>query len=395
MERSEKIMPLIPFSSPQIHYGRGSLKVLRRLQGKKALIITDKVLREIGIVDKVTKQLKKSKEPMEVKIFDEVEPNPKDTTVKKGAEIAREFNPDWIIGLGGGSALDAAKMISVLYERPDLAIRDINPMVDLGKRQKATLLTIPTTSGTGAEVTWGIVITDSVKHYKISVGHAETVPDMAIIDFTLAMSMPPKITAMTGIDALVHAIEGYTASVKNDYAEGLCLKAIQMVFNNLPLAFKDGSDNIAREKMHNAATIAGLGFGNSQAGLAHSAGHSLGAIFSIPHGIAVGLMVPYVIEFNEKTSEADYKEINKFMGFSGEGSNAKILSNEVRKLLKELELPTTIKELVPEDKFKESFELAKKLTLRDPSSGSSARSLKAEEVEPILMAAYEGKSVNF
>lgn len=388
-------MPLIPFSSPQIHYGRGSLKVLRNIRGKKALIITDKVLREIGIVDKVLKELNKSKKPMEIKIFDEVEPNPKDTTVKKGAEIAREFNPDWLIGLGGGSALDAAKMISVLYERPDLDIKEVNPMKYLGKREKATLLTIPTTSGTGAEVTWGIVITDSQKHYKISVGHAETVPDIAIVDSNLTISMPPKITASTGIDALVHAIEGYSSSIKNDYADGLCLKAIQMVFKYLPIAFKDGTNKEAREKMHNAATIAGLGFGNSQAGLAHGAGHSIGATFGIPHGITVGLMLPYVIEFNEKTSEEQYKEINDFLGFSGEGSNAKILSREVKKLLKEVKLPTTIKELVPEDKFKASLEIVKKLTLKDPSSSTNKRMLLPEEAEPILMAAYEGKSVVF
>ncbi len=386
-------MPIIPFSSPQIHYGRGSLKVLRTLRGKKALIITDKVLREIGIVDKVIKHLNKSKEPMEIKIFDEVEPNPKDITVRKGAEIASEFNPDWLIGLGGGSALDAAKMISVLYERPDLNIKDINPMMYLGKRQKATLVTIPTTSGTGAEITWGIVITDSETHHKMSIGNAETVPDIAIVDSSLAMSMPPKITAMTGVDALVHAIEGFTSNVKNDYSDGLCLKAIQMVFKNLPIAFKDGSNKEARNKMHNAATIAGLGFGNSQAGLAHGAGHSIGALFSIPHGITVGLLLPYVIEFNEKASEEHYKEINTLMGFSGEGSNAKILSNEIRKFLKELQLPITIKELIPEDKFKESLEDIKNLALIDPSTGTNPRPLTAENVEPFFMAAYEGTNV--
>ena len=387
-------MPLIPFSSPQVHYGRGALKILKTIRGKRALIITDKVLREIGIVDKALKQLNKSKEPMEIKIFDEVEPNPTDTMVRKGAEIAREFNPDWLIGLGGGSALDAAKMISVLYERPDLDVRDVAPMKYMGKRVKATLITIPTTSGTGAEVTWGIVITDSEKHYKLSVGHAETVPDIAIVDPNLAASMPPKITAFTGIDALVHAVEGFTSNVKNDYADGLCLKAIQMVFQYLTKAYKDGTDKLAREKMHNAATIAGLGFGNSQAGLAHGAGHAIGAMFGIPHGITVGLMIPYVIEFNEKTSEEHYKEINNFLGFSGEGSNAKILSREIKKLMKEVELPTTIKELVPEDKFKDSLAKVIKLALGDPSTSTNKRHVLPEDLEPVLMAAYEGKSVD-
>ena len=386
-------MPIVPFSCPQIHYGRGSLKVLRSLKGKKALIITDKVLREIGIVDKVLKELNKSKTPMEIKVFDEVEPDPKDTTVRKGAEIASNFNPDWLIGLGGGSVLDAAKMISLLYERPDLTIKEVNPLMQIEKRKKATLLTIPTTSGTGAEVTWGIVITNSERHYKMSIGHAVTVPDIAIVDSSLAKSMPPKITASTGIDALVHAIEGYTSDLKNDYADGLCLKAIQMVFKYLPIAFKDGNNKEAREKMHNAATIAGIGFGNSQAGLAHGIGHAIGATFGITHGITVGLMLPYVIEFNQKISEENYKEINHFLGFSGEGSNAKILSREIKKILKEVELPTTLKELVPEDKFKASLEKVKKLMLKDPSSSTNSRVLKDEEAEPILLAAYEGKEV--
>jgi len=389
----KKKMPLIPFSSPQIHYGKGSLKVLKTFRGKKALIITDKVLREIGIVDKVLKQLNKSKEPMEIKIFDEVESNPTIKTVKKGTEIANEFNPDWIFGVGGGSALDAAKMISVLYERPDLDVRGVVPMKYMGKRVKATLVTIPTTSGTGADVTWGIVITDSEKHIKLSVGHAETVPDIAIVDPKLASSMPPKITAFTGIDALVHAVEGFTSNVKNDYADGLCLKAIQMVFQNLTKAFKDGTDKKAREKMHNAATIAGIGFGNSQAGLAHGAGHAIGATFGIPHGITVGVMLPYVIEYNEKTSEEHYKEINDFLGFSGEESNAKILSKEIKKLMKEVELPTTIKELIPEDKFKGSLETVIKLVLNDPSTSTNKRQVLPEHPEPVLMAAYEGKSV--
>ena len=387
-------MPLIPFSSPAIHYGRGSLKALRNIKGKKVLIVTDKILMELGIVDKAIKQLKKSKEPMEYRVFDEIEPDPSDTTIMKGVNIAKEFEPDWFIGLGGGSSLDAAKIIWILYERQDLQIHEILPMKFLDLRKKAKIITIPTTSGTGSEVTWAMVITDSKNKKKLSLGNAEAIADIAIVDPSLTMTMPPKVTAFTGMDALTHAIEGYVSTLKNDYSDGLCLKAIKLIFENLPIAFKNGEDKKARENMHNAATIAGIGFGNSQAALAHGAGHSIGAQLSIPHGVCVGVMLPYVIEFCQQTSEEHYQEIINYIGLEKEGSAAKTLSRKVKKLLKELNLPTAIKDIVTKEKFDEKFSKIVELTLMDPSSSTSPRVINEETTKAILLAAFEGTDVS-
>jgi Alcohol dehydrogenase, class IV len=226
-----------------------------------------------------------------------VEPDPSVATVLRGAEVARAFEPDWIIGLGGGSPMDAAKAIWILYERPDLHPAEINPFVRLGLRQKARLITIPTTSGTGAEITWAIVLTDTEEQRKMGLGNRENVADMAIVDPALTVGMPPRLTADTGMDALTHAVEGYTCTWHNDISDGLCIQAARLVFQYLPRAVADGSDMEARERMHNAAAIAGLGFGNAMASMAHAMGHTLGATFHIPHGRAVGIYLPYTIEF--------------------------------------------------------------------------------------------------
>jgi alcohol dehydrogenase class IV len=193
--------------------------------------------------------------------------------VKRGAAAMSQYGPDWVIGLGGGSAMDAAKAMWVLYECPDMEPEEINPMIPLGLRQKARLIAIPTTSGTGAEVTWVVILTDTEDRRKLVLGSRENVADIAIVDPALVVKLPPQITADTGMDALSHAIEGYTSAWHNDFSDGLCLKAIQMVFDYLPRAYADGDDKEAREKMHSAATIAGLGFGNSMGALAHAMGH--------------------------------------------------------------------------------------------------------------------------
>ncbi|NHI94118.1 MAG: iron-containing alcohol dehydrogenase [Candidatus Lokiarchaeota archaeon] len=388
-------MPLKPFSSPTIHYGRGSLKALRNIKGKKVLIVTDKTLTELGIVEKVTKQIEKSKEKMEYRIFDEIEPDPIDNTIMKGVEIAKEFEPDWFIGLGGGSSMDAAKTIWILYERPDLDLKEIIPMKYLGLRKKAKIIMIPTTSGTGSEVTWAMVITDSKRKAKLSLGSEEAVADIAIVDPALTMTMPPKVTAYTGVDALTHAIEGFISTVKNDYSDGLCLKAMKLIFKNLPIAVNNGEDKDAREAMHNAATISGLGFGNSQAGLAHAAGHSIGAKLNIPHGIAVGIMLPYVIQFCQKTSEEYFKEINTFIGLKGEGAAAKILANHIMDLYKQINFPTSIKEIISKEEFDEKFSELVRFTLIDPSGTTNPRKIEKETAEALLIAAYEGKDIDF
>ncbi|MGC9349936.1 MAG: iron-containing alcohol dehydrogenase, partial [Anaerolineae bacterium] len=283
------------FTCPQIVFGDGALDALDDLSGEHALVVTDAILVELGLVAKVTAHLDKA--GIAHTVFAAVEPDPSLATVRAGARVALQMAPEWVSGVGGGSSLDAAKAIWVLYERPDLDPAEINPIVELGLGKKARLITVPTTSGTGAEVTWAIVLTDTDAQRKLSLGNREATPDIAIVDPDMAMGMPPQLTADTGMDALTHAVEGYTCAWHTEMTDGICLQAVRLIFEHLPKAYANGDDRAAREHMHNAATLAGLGFGNAMASMAHAAGHALGAAFHVPHGRAVGLLLPYTIEY--------------------------------------------------------------------------------------------------
>ncbi len=284
-----------------------------RFRARRALIVTDATLARLGIAGRIEDILKDV--GFETCVFSEVEPEPSLQTVRRGAAVASEFQPDWIIGLGGGSPLDASKAIWALYERPDLDPTDINPMETLGL-SKAKLIAIPTTSGTGSEVTWALVLTDTEEKRKFSTGSRELVPTLAIVDPSLTEALPARVTADTGLDALTHAIEGYTCTWANDFSDGLCLKAAQLVFDYLERAVSDGSDMEAREKMGIAASLAGLGFGNANLGLAHAMGHSFGALFKQPHGRAVALFLPYITEFTVNAGLGRYVDIVRFVGWS-------------------------------------------------------------------------------
>ncbi|MGD8625172.1 MAG: iron-containing alcohol dehydrogenase, partial [Anaerolineae bacterium] len=299
------------FRCPEIVFGEAALDHLAQIQGNRAFIVTDTNIVALGFVDRVRAKLAEA--GLEAAVFDAVEPDPSLETVRLGAREAQAYAPDWIVGLGGGSCLDAAKSIWIQYERPDLEPDNVAPLGHLGLRQKARLIAIPTTSGTGAEVTWPIVLTDHDEHRKVTVGHSENIPDLAVVDPAFVLDLPPQITADTGMDVLTHAVEGYTSTWHNDFSDGLCLKAIQLVFDYLPRAYHDGDDQ-AREKMHNAATIAGLGFGNSMAAMAHGLGHALGTVFSLPHGRTVGLALPFTIEFTVRGYlPTRYAEIARFL----------------------------------------------------------------------------------
>ena len=311
------------FCSPEIAFGEGSLEALAELSGKRALVVTDKTLVALGLVDRVTTYLTKA--GIEAHVFDAVEPDPSIQTVLQGAEMAQETRPDWIAGVGGGSPMDAAKAIWVLYERPDLAPADINPFITLGLRQKARLVTVPTTSGTGAEVTWAIVLTDAQEQRKMGLGNRENAADLAVVDPEMAAGMPPSLTADTGLDALTHAVEGYTCTWHTDLSDGLCVKAARLIFEHLPRAVADGSDMEARERMHNAATCAGLGFGNAMASMAHSMGHVLGATFHIPHGRAVALCLPYTLEYAARQAPERLSDLAVLVGCADEDAELSLI----------------------------------------------------------------------
>ena len=271
------------FTSPKsIVFGEGALEYLREIEGKRALIITDKVIRNLGFVEKVTSYLREA--GLSVEIFDEVEPEPSKETVTKCAERAELFEPDWIVGLGGGSCIDAAKASWALYERPDIQIDEISPLLKLSLRKKAKLIAIPTTSGTGSEATWAIVITDTKEKRKMELASKELVADIVILDPQLPLTMPKRLVADTGVDALVNALEAYISQWHNYFSDLPAINAVQAIFKYLPRSYNNSQDKEAKENMHYAATMAGLAFSNSQICVAHAMGHALGALFKIPHG---------------------------------------------------------------------------------------------------------------
>jgi len=386
------------FRSPEIVFGEDALDYLKEIEGHKAFIVTDRNILALGFVQKV--QAKLSRAGIEAAVFAQVEPNPSMRTVQRGAEAVRAYEPDWIIGLGGGSSIDAAKSIWILYERPDLAPDEVAPLGALGLRHRARLIAIPTTSGTGAETTWPIVLTDTAERRKISVGHPENIPDMAIVDPAFVSQLPPQITADTGMDVLTHAVEGYTSQWHNDFSDGLCLKAIQLAFEYLPRAYQKGSnDTQAREKMHNAATIAGLGFGNSMAAMAHGLGHALGAIFPIPHGRAVGLFLPYTVEFTVRGDlPTRYAEIVRFLGLpaANEAQSAANLARAIRDLAHRIDQPASLQEAgISGEDFEAYLPKLMHNALNDSAMVLGLRFPDEEEVERVYRYAFEGRPVDF
>ena len=385
------------FKTPEIVFGEDALFYLEELRGQRAFVITDAQLRRLGLVRRVEEHLRRA--GMEVHVFDMVEPNPTVDLVRIGADVIRAFNPDWIVAVGGGSVIDAAKAIWVLFERPDLDPLAISPMEPLGLRRRARLVAIPTTSGTGSEATWAIVLTDPRARRKLGVGSRENMPDIAIVDPAMAMDLPPRLTADTGMDALSHALEGYVSTWRNPFSDAMCLHAARLIFAYLPRAYRDGArDPEARAHMHLAATMAGIGFGNAMVGLAHSLGHALGARFDIPHGRAVGLFLPYVIEFNARVAADRYAHLLQAIGRpSPNGPEAAFqLSRTVLELLETLEQPQTIAACgIPRDDFEADLPTLVEYALEDPSTLTNPRSPTAEEVEHLLLYAYEGKMVDF
>ncbi len=390
------------FDSPQVVFGEGSLSYLEGLNGRRAFLVTDPTLVKMEYAQRVCQALAPS--GMEVMVYDDVEPDPSLETVQRGAQAMQGFAPDWIIALGGGSVMDAAKAMWVLYERPDLTAESINPIEPLGLRQKARLIAIPTTSGTGSEATWAVVLTDPREKRKLGLGNREDLPDVAILDPEMVGRLPARLTADTALDALTHAIEGYTSAWHNDFCDGLCLKAAQLIFDYLPRAYADGSDMDARMHLQNAATIAGLGFGNSMAALAHGMGHALGGVFHIPHGRAVALFLPYTIEYcAQDTGGTRYAELARFLNIDGksamledEGQGAAALAQAIRALERQVGQPLTLQACgIDAADLERELELLVANALNDTQTIMSTRIPESEDLRKLFRAAYDGQAVVF
>ena len=389
------------FTLPRdIYYGKGSMETLKTIKGKKAIVVVGGgSMKRFGFLDKAVKYLEEA--GMEVKLFEGVEPDPSVETVLKGAEIMREFNPDWIVAMGGGSPIDAAKAMWAFYEYPEITFEDlITPFSFPKLRQKAKFCAIPSTSGTATEVTAFSVITDYDKGIKYPLADFNITPDVAIVDPSLAETMPKKLTAHTGMDAMTHAIEAYVSTLNCDYTDALALHAIKMIHNDLKKSY-DG-DMEARDAMHNAQCLAGMEFSNALLGIVHSMAHKTGAAFStghIPHGCANAIYLPYVIKFNAKdqTAKERYAAIARYVGIKGSDSECvDKLCKKIDEYNVKLNIPKTLKDFgINEAEFNEKVNSIAELAVGDACTGSNPRTITPEEMAKLLTCTYYGTEVEF
>ena len=400
------------FTLPRdLYHGKGSLEELKNLKGTRAFVVTGGgSMKRFGFLARVENALKEA--GMEVHIFEGVEPDPSVTTEMRGAEEMRQFQPDWIVAIGGGSPIDAAKAMWAFYEYPDVTFDDlIVPFNFPTLRQKAHFCAIPSTSGTATEVTAFSVITDYDKGIKYPLADFNITPDVAIVDPELAEKMPPKLTAHTGMDAMTHAIEAYVSTVHCDYTDPLALHAIQMVHNDLKKSYEGDMD--ARDRMHNAQCLAGMAFSNALLGIVHSMAHKTGAVFEgghIIHGAANAMYLPKVIQYNAKNPEAAqrYAYIARFMGLEGSDTQSLVaaLVAELRHMNDELNIPQciahygeggTIAEqgFVGEEEFLAKLPEIAKNALGDACTGSNPRQPDQADMEKLLRACYYDLDVDF
>jgi len=388
---------MMRFTLPRdVYYGKGSLEQLKNLKGKKAvLVLGGGSMKKFGFVDKAVSYLNEA--GIEVKLIEGVEPDPSVETVFKGAEVMREFNPDWIISMGGGSPIDAAKAMWIFYEYPDFTFEQAVVPFGLPElRQKAKFLAIPSTSGTATEVTAFSVITDYKTEIKYPLADFNITPDIAIVDSELAETMPPTLTAHTGMDALTHAIEAYVATLHSPFTDPLAIQAIEMINEYLVKSYE--GDNDAREQMHYSQCLAGMAFSNALLGITHSMAHKTGAVFHIPHGCANAIYLPYVIDFNKKAAGDRYAKIAKSLGLNGQTDEELVdaLTSLIQELNKKMSIPLSLKEYgIDEEVFKAKVDLVAERAVGDACTGSNPRQINKDEMKKIFECVYYGNKVDF
>lgn len=395
------------FFSPNIIYGPDSLDFMENISGGKCFIVTDKVVKDLGYLKTLTDALDKFGKEYEV--FDDVVPDPREDGVLKAREQCLNYAPDIIIALGGGSVIDTAKVVWCLYEYPDFVLDDIhafrNDLYDMGK--KAKMVAIPTTSGTGAETTFVTVISRYEEEIwkKYFYLHRGLIPTYAIIDPVFPMGMPTGLTVNTAFDALSHSIEGLGTLWRNEFSDALALKAIELIFKYLPVIYKDEKNEEARDFLHQAATIAGLAFGNGQVHIGHTLGHSWGSMYHVHHGKSVGIVMKYVTQFILNDPEKDnavkiYAKLAKQLGWvswsEGDKNAADKVIDKLVELQKEVNFPSSLKETgVSKEDFHKDLEGLVNLCYQDASSVLTPRSTSGEEFRKLYEYAYEGKDIDF
>lgn len=400
------------FTLPRdLYHGEDALSSLKNLEGKKAIVVVGGgSMKRFGFLDKAVGYLKDA--GMEVQLFEGVEPDPSVETVMKGAEAMRKFQPDWIVAIGGGSPIDAAKAMWAFYEYPETTFEDlITPFNFPQLRTKAKFCAIPSTSGTATEVTAFSVITDYSKGIKYPLADFNITPDVAIVDPALAETMPKKLTAHTGMDAMTHAIEAYVSTLNCEYTDALALHAIKMIHDNLKKSY-DG-DMECRAKMHDAQCLAGMAFSNALLGIVHSMAHKTGAAFTgghIIHGCANAMYLPKVIKFNSKdaTAAERYADIARFIDLKGGTTEALVdaLIAELRSMNDQLDIPQAIKNygpggvkadesIIDEKEFMDKLSETATNAIGDACTGSNPRQPGQEDMEKLLKACYYDLEIDF
>ncbi|GEM64127.1 NADPH-dependent butanol dehydrogenase [Sphingobacterium faecium NBRC 15299] len=374
------------FIAGEVFHGAGSLEELKNIQGKKALIVTGGgSMKKSGTLDRAISFLIEA--GIEVRVFEGVEEDPSSTTCLKGAEQIKAFEPDWIIGLGGCSAIDAAKIMWVFYEYPDIDFDTIiKPFTVPVLRQKAKFIAIPSTSGTGTETTGLAVITDREKGVKYPVVSYELTPDIAIVDGEICASMPAHVTSNTGLDVLTHCVEAYVSNIENNYADALSKGGLALVFDNLKEVVAHPDNIKARQNMHDASFMAGLAFNNAWLGIVHSLSHQVGALYGIPHGASNAIFLPNVIRYNAQET-ARYPELAKVIG----QETAEDLAQAIEVLRSEVNNKSSIKDFgITQEVWDKNLDFIANNALIDPCTGFNPRVPSLEDLKAIYNACYEG-----
>ena len=385
------------FTLPRdLYHGPHALEALKTLPGKRAMIcVGGGSMKRFGFLDRAEAYLKEA--GMEVELFEGIEPDPSVETVMKGAAAMGKFQPDWIVAIGGGSPIDAAKAMWVFYEHPELTFDDVKKPFSLPPlRQKAIFVAIPSTSGTATEVTSFSVITDYSTGIKYPLADFNLTPDLAILDLDIPLTMPKTLTAHTGMDALTHATEAYVSTFANGFTDPLAKQAVSDIFDNILESYH--GDKEARGKMHIAQCLAGMAFSNGLLGITHSLAHKIGAVFHIPHGCANAILLPYVIQYNKKACMSRYAELARTAGLPGHTDAQLVLSYEdaIRRLDSMMDIPLSLADYgVPEELYLEKKESIAHNAVLDACTPENPRKVDDETMGRILECAYYGKPVTF
>ena len=388
------------FTLPRdLYHGKGALEALKTLEGKRAIVVVGGgSMKRFGFLDKVCDYLKEA--GMEVEVFEGIEPDPSVDTVMRGAEAMEKFQPDWIVAIGGGSPIDAAKAMWIKYEYPEITFPEMCKVFGIPQlRRKARFCAISSTSGTATEVTAFSVITDYEQGIKYPLADFEITPDVAIVDPTLAETMPKKLVAHTGMDAMTHAIEAYVSTLHCNYTDPLALHAIKMISADLVDSYNGDMD--ARDRMHDAQCLAGMAFSNALLGIVHSMAHKTGAAYSgghIVHGCANAMYLPKVIAYNAKEPEAEkrYGEIAAFLGLE---PTSKALIAHIKAMNAKLDIPACIRDyeggIIDEKEFLDKLPEVAELAVGDACTGSNPRAITPAEMEKLLKCCFYDTEVDF